>query len=213
MAIVALGVVLPVLLAGCVDPSAEDKEAILAAYRERERCNNEKDGRAVLEVYAERSFKPYEKVIRAALSASKEELRQLAPTDRVEVLLIRARAKAEDIEKLSAREFVAYATGKGWYTTPPEDRRELTLKRFTFKGDEAWAELYEDRQPSGMRLHFLKEGEKWRLDEPDEQAQVAVLMRRDARESGEKMDDYVLMEVERRLGKEPPGTIWTPLKQ
>src|ERR1041384_8116397 len=83
-------------LGGCSGRS-DDREEILAVYNERDRCNNEGDGKGVLEVYAERSFAPYEKVVRAALEASKEELRQLSPTERVEVLLLRARGKREEV--------------------------------------------------------------------------------------------------------------------
>jgi hypothetical protein len=152
-------------------------------------------------------------VIKVALDGTKEEVQALGPTQRLEVLLIRLMAKRKDVERLDGREYCEFATSRGWYVTPPLEQTNDTLKKITVRGNNASGQLYSDGQKTGLTMRFVKQGGKWRFDEPDAVAQWDRTWQQAASLEGASVTKLILEELEVRTGKEVTDAIWKPMKK
>lgn len=175
--------------------------------------NNTKNGKAILGVFTGETFEGYERVIKVALDGTKDEVSALGPSDRMEVLRIRTRAKRAEVEKLNGRQYCEFATSRGWYVRPLSDRTEDTLRRITINGDTATADLHSDGEPTRVKLRFVRQDGAWRFDEPDAFKQWDREWIELAREEGITVNDLILEELATELGKEVPDSAWRPMKK
>lgn len=180
-------------------------------YSDFTACNNESNGKAIVELYTSRTFEHYDVLLRFALDGTAQQVRALPPIDKCEVLRMRLLGSRSELARMNGRQYVEYATSKGWYVTPPEYRTPLTLRSFKFGKDDATAELYDDGEATGVRLRFQFEDGRWKYDEHYSTPQWDALWRRAAREEGSSEDEFVVGELEFLYERDVPDSIWNPL--
>ena len=152
-----------VFLAGC-DSRAEDRGALVDVMEAIDDCNNRADGKAILELVTRESVERYGELVRLGLDGTREEVLTRGPNDQLEILRMRARAKRSELEKLSPRQYVAFATSRGWYRQPESDRGTTSLREIRFGPSGATAEPVLDGEPVGERIRFVEEDGRWKLD-------------------------------------------------
>jgi hypothetical protein len=199
------------LLPGC-DARAADKEEIEQVYADLDRCNNSKNGAAALEIFTKESFAEYDRLLKIGLDGTAEEVKALGPVQQLEVMRMRVRAKRSDVAGKSGREYVEFATSRGWYVAPPEDHTMELLKKFRFAQDgSATAEVISDGDSTGVRLRFVKQEERWRFDEVYANKQWDAVLRRAAREEGLSEDELLLEILSDEVKQEIPDSVWQPM--
>lgn len=195
------------VLGGC-EQRTEDKRDIKMVMAALDTCNNTSDGKGILEVFNEASIERYGPLVKLALSAKASEIRALGPNEQMEVLRMRCRATKAEVAKMDGRQYVEFATSKGWYVTPRENRTTDTLTDFEFKGDEARARLVSDDERTGVKLRFVKENGAWRYDEADAMPQYDRHIRAFVKEQGMTMDEWVEGVLAEELKKDFPKAAW-----
>jgi hypothetical protein len=199
-------------LIGC-DDKAADKEDIRAVWQQLDTCNNAADGNGVVAVFTESSFAANVKLMKVGLDGTPAQVKALPAFDRMEVLRMRLLSNRAEISKLDGRGYVRFATSKGWYVMPSEDRTKDTLPKITFSksGTEAWANIVSEGKRTGMRLHFVKEGGQWKYDEPEAMVEYSRLLADEARAAGVSENDFIIDVLEEELGRKIPASIWDPM--
>ncbi|MEX2218611.1 MAG: hypothetical protein WD749_07595 [Phycisphaerales bacterium] len=201
IAAVAVLCVVCAFVGGC-DPRAGDKEEIRQVFADFESYNQHGNGKAILDVFTEGSYPVYETLIKVALDGSREEVRKLGASHRLEVFRMRARGKRAELEKLNGKQYTEFATSRRWYSMPAELYVESSLERFRFKEVEATAELVNDGERTRVRIRFVREGDRWKLDEPAATLEWDKELAAEARREGVPLDEYLLEWLELELGRE-----------
>lgn len=200
------------ILSGC-DTRAQDKEDMIVLMQTLDSCNNASDGNNILGIFTQSTWAHNDRLIKLGLEGTEAEVKALPLFDRMEVLRMRLRSNREELSKLKGMEYTRFATSRGWYVTPVEQRAESTLDRFKFSaaGDEAWAYLVVDGEPTQTKIHFIKEGGEWRYDEPEAMIAYGRDYAREARQEGMSENEYIILVLEEEIGREVPDSVWQPL--
>lgn len=107
----------------------------------------------------------YESLRDAALEAGPAALRELHPTDQLQVLFLRTAFSPEDLAAMRGRDLLLLAVLRGWIGV--DLRRTDTLQEIVVDGDTATGRLYKfgraDRPDRGLQ-YFVREGVRWRVD-------------------------------------------------
>jgi hypothetical protein len=197
-----------VLTGGGCDARARDKQDMTRLMADRDICNENSRGTAVLDVYSEGTFKHYDELLKLGLNGAADKVRALGPTDKMEVLRMRLRATRKELARLTGRQYVEFATGHGWYVRGYKSETENGLRKFRFKADEA---TVDDGDATGVRVRFMNEDGRWKLDEPSQFVAGDRFIRRAAREEGATVDDYIIDELRVEVNKEIPASVWDPM--
>lgn len=201
-----------ILQGGC-DTRATDKEDMEVLIQTLDSCNNSSDGNGILGIFTQSTWDHNDALIKLALEGTEAEVKALHMADRMEVLRMRLRSNRAELSKLKGMEYTRFATSRGWYVLPREDRALATLTKFKFSpdGNEAWANLVHDGEPSNTRIHFIKEGGQWRYDEPDAMKSYSADYQFAARAERVPENRFIFNMLEQETGKDVPETIWQPL--
>jgi hypothetical protein len=206
---VVLGALTMVVLLGC-DKQAPEKEAIRLSWRRIDQANEGKDGEAAASLFTAASIERYGPLIKLGLDGKKKELEGLDAWDLSEVFLMRMCATRKDLENLSPREYVVYATSQGWYVTGESQTAEPSRIRIT--GDKATVHFYDGGEPTGETGRFVREDGVWKWDEESWRAGFNSYVRLSAAEEGVTIPEFLIADIEGRTGRTAPRNIWDPMK-
>lgn len=205
--VAALLALLLALLSGC-DAHAEDKAAIRLTMRQIEDANLASDGQMAASLFTAKSIERYPRLIQLAIHGTRSQLEALDAWDLDEVLRIRLLGNRKDYENLGAREYVAYATSKGWYVLP--DYEYVELDRIAVNGDTGSAREVYTGEATGFRLRFERENGVWKFDEESWRQGYNDTIAELADDEGLTIAEYLLAELEASTGKTAPPDIWGP---
>ncbi len=194
---------------GC-DKEAPEKEAIRLSWKRIDQANESKDGEGAASLFTASSIERYGPLIKLGLDGKKKDLEGLDPWDLSEVFLMRVCATRKDIEKLSPRDYVVYATSQGWYATGESQTAEPGKIRIT--GDKATVHFYDEGKPTGETGRFFREDGVWKFDEESWRPEFNSFVRVSAREEGVDVPEFLVSMIEDRTGKTAPKNIWDPMK-
>lgn len=210
--IVLLTALISFVLAGC-EQRTQDKAQIKRVFADFETCNNSSDGPGAVAALASDTLDRYGELVKLALNGTPEQVRALGPMEMYEIVIMRFRGSRAELAKLDGPGYVDFAVSRGWWVIPAEDRSADTLEDIAFKGpNEASAMLVSDGERTQIRVRFVKEDGAWKLDEFSQAAGIDKNIRRAAREEGMSQSEFIVAELEERLGKDIPGTVWEPMK-
>lgn len=182
---------------------------IMAVYKAYSHAAHVRDGKAALEILTAPSVEAYGPLLKIALDASEEQVRALAPAQKLEVLRMRHRSTRSQLSKLDPPGFVRFATDQGWYSAVDPDQ-EFVLTDLDIHDD--WAVGVEDFGHNlKLRIYFIKEDGKWKLNEWRAMQEDGPLYEAVAKELEMSVDDFLLLILEDENGQPPNQWIWRPM--
>lgn len=199
------------LLAGC-NENADDIADIEQVWMQYDICNNTSNGKAIVGLLTRASLDRYERLVKLGLDAKSAEVKDLDASDKLEVLMMRLKAKRADLKGLTGEQYLEYATSHGWYVVPPEERTKDTLRKFRFKTDEATAEVYSDGENLKTRVRFAREDGKWKFDEVYASAVWDEWIKEAAGAEGMSVEKFILSALEEDSGEPIPKSVWDPMR-
>lgn len=204
-----LGALVLLAQSGC-DKDAADKQAIRATYQRIHEANQGWDGETAPSLFSASSIARYERLLNQGLDGRKAELERLDPWDLSEVFLMRIRATRKELEGLSARGYVVFATSKGWYRQSEAFIDEP--RRIRINGDRATVHFYFEGEPTGDKGAFVREDGVWKWDEESWRVGFNAYARAEAEGMGVPVHEYLVSTIEEESGKKAPANIWLPMK-
>lgn len=210
--IIVLAALSTMLVSGC-EQRTEDKAQIKRTYADFETCSNSRDGAGAEAVLAAATLEHYGELVKIGLSGTPEQVKARDPMDKYEIVIMRFQGSRNDLAALDGRGYVRHAVSHGWWAVPADDRSSQTLEDMAFKGpDEATAMLVSNGTRTQVHVRFLREEGVWKFDEFFQAAGFDKNVRRQAKEAGMSESDFVIADLEERLAKDIPGTVWEPMK-
>lgn len=182
------------------------------------------DGETAASLYARPTLEYYDRLVKLAREAKRDEIAKLTPLERYEIIRLRHRSTLAEMKPLDGRGYIKLAVNKGWWKGNDEYVDEETqLADIKVTGSSAWVDLGLDSSrvnglsrilnaPDRKRyLRLYKEDEVWKVDTTSMHELANELMGRamDRMGTGDKESIFVRWE-EGQSGKEVPANIWDP---
>lgn len=195
-------------LTACEDKDAQAIRAMLADY---DRANNTGNGPLAKDCVTQASDDQYDLIRRHALYSDEKTVRALGPNLKYNVVMTRNRAPAEQLEVLTGEDFLVWTTNEGWYAGGVSNWAGH-FGAIRVDGNTATAPILdEEGQPTSEKGTFIKEGGRWRVDEPSMNSYVDKSYRLAARSEGMSEDEFIMSLETNDSGKEVTDAIWQPL--
>ena len=203
---------------GCKDPNAEDKAAIRRLMNEYHAANQERHGKAIVEMMTSETLRHYTELLRLGMDGAEAEIRRLGAFDRHEVFLMRTLATRKDLKGMDGRAYQIWATGQGWYVSEEDELDSWTDGMSDIKvdldGKGAWCYILEDHKRTRFMLRFVKGAERWQFEETSVYEYYDEWTKELAAEVGISQDDLLLDFIEESTGIEiDRKAIWKPMKK
>jgi hypothetical protein len=169
-----------------------------------------KDGARAAKLVAERTFEEYQNYVDWARSADRRTLESLSLINRFQVIIIRHRIPARELEKLNGRTAFIYAVDHDWIGRNSVIR--TTLGAIDISDGHATAEFLIGGQKAPNRFNFIKEQKQWRFDLITVMRDSNSAFQALAKQNGISEEELIFSLVETVSGKKVPETIWNPGK-
>ncbi len=190
-------------------PAAATPQAVERAFQDYKVAVLNGDGVAAAALVTQQTYDYYGQIADHALPLDQGGLNKLHVMDRMAVLQLRYQMSRAQLESMSGAEIVAYAVDQGWIGKDGVSR--LQVGPFTVNGDTASAAaLGGDGQETSLRLHFVKEGDRWRLDLMRMLLVTRVAIAQAIQQTGMSENDFILYALEAMTGRRPGLDIWSP---
>jgi len=208
MALVRLGSLLIAAVAVFVVLRVPPEEAVRQSFAEYKRAVIADDGATAAAQLSTATMQWYGKMQDLALHGSKEEVEQLGPLQKIQVLAFRQRVPADELRAMSPRQLVAYSVTHGWVGKVGTERSELG--KISPSGSTAVANVLLGGKDSGQQYHFVREDGRWlfnqlpTLEASEDSLKAAAVQR------GLPMDQFVQSLIESGSGKKITADLWQP---
>lgn len=205
----------------------QKRQEVIASIQELSRALANRDGERAASLYSRNSIEYYDRMVKAARTATRDEIAKMPWLDRLEILVLRHRLPAADLRTIDGERYIRTAVAQGWWLHRDNDRipEDLDFDRVTIKinGSMAWLdlELDEGSLPGISRilasgdkkryLRYYKEGDDWRLDQTAVHELRNELLGRWIIAQHDGDHEGLLMRLEERMsGRSVDRSIWDP---
>ena len=166
------------------------------------------EGDAAAALLTRSTYDYYDEMRRLALYADAGTVQAQSLINQLQVLMLRLRLPADELESLSPEELIAHAVDQGWIGK--ESVLTLQPGKVRSEGDVAVLHVEIDGEDAGPAFHFRRESGAWRLDlVPTTQAGNAALQMA-ARRQDIPEREFLLVLVESVLGRKVGSEAWLP---
>ena len=141
-------------------PSTSDE--IKQVYRQYCDAVVQRDGAQAGAAVSAGTLRRYQEFRDGALTADAATLTALAPTTRLQVLLLRQRMDAATLAALDGPGLFAHIIGQGWLEA--QGFTEVELGIVAVDGDQAQAPLYRGGKPTRERAYIVRENGGWKVN-------------------------------------------------
>lgn len=202
-------------LAGCEDPDAAEKDAIMDSLRQLDQANIDCDGAAAVAVMSSEGIADYTRLVNLALDGTRVEVLGLEPSELMQVLQLRNRLTRAQLEQMDGAAYQEYATSECWYISDDiEDvGYEWSVDDIKVYGDLAHAAILdEDGKDSGLVVEFAKEDGVWKVNEFCFHRLYDEWLYSYAGQEGMEMADLLIAVEELEWGNPIRRSIWEPMR-
>lgn len=188
---------------GC-DKHAEDKAAIRAVWDGLSMAHNARDGRTIVESMTFATFPYYDRLVKLAVSGTRQDIERLTLVERYQVIEMRHRTDAKTLEGMSGRDFLIYSTKEGWRVDEEDVEGDwLQLGEIIIDSDYARARAIIDGEKTGHWVHFIREDQYgqpssaglWKLDDPQLDTLFNAFIPVWAKARGIHVEDMILVDL------------------
>lgn len=190
---------------GCGDAAAEqDDRDAFDAYQAAKNAHNV-DG--MIALIDPENLKHDDYLVQVARAGSKGDIMRLSAYDRLQVTMLRAAFKADELKNLNGRKLLAVSVEQDWDEVGEADE-QVSLGDVTIKPPRALGEVEVDGERTGLKLEFVNVDHKWVLNKDCLDGVPNRLIQRIAQLARMSEDDVVLRFASRLLGREVRKSIW-----
>jgi len=184
------------------------EEAVRQSFAEYKRAVMAGDGAAAAGQLSAATVQWYGTMQDLALHGSKEEVQQLGPLEKIQVLAFRQRVPADELRAMSPRQLVAYSVTHGWVGKAGTGRSELGT--VTASSGTAAANVLVGGKDSGQQYHFVREDGRWFFNQLPTLEVSADGLKAAAAQRGMPVDQFVQALIESGSGKKITADLWQP---
>ena len=184
------------------------QEAVRQSFAEYKRAVMAEDGAAAAAQLSTATVQWYGNMQDLALHGSKEEVEQLGPLEKIQVLAFRQRVPAAELRTMSARQLVAYSVTHGWIGKVGTGRSELGT--VAASSGTAVANVLLGGKDSGQQYHFVREDGRWLFNQLPTLEASADALKAAAAQRGVPVDQFVQELIESGSGKKITPDLWQP---
>lgn len=178
-----------------------------AAYRQ---SLLDQDGPRAASLVSDGTLALYQRLRDVALIGSEADVRALRLTDRLQVLLLRVRVPAAQLETMDGRALFAHTVTQNWIGKTGIQR--ASLGAIDVAQPRAVARLLANGQPTGESYHFEQRGGEWCFDLLPSVEFVEQALRTQREKLGIEENAFVLSTIATLTGNKPDASIWKPLR-
>lgn len=191
--------------------AADDETAVRAAFAAYKSAVLARQGERAADQVTPGTLREYARYRELALSAPRTELEALPMTERLQVLIIRARVPARDLRAMDGRTVFTHAVDRGWIGREGVERSELgTLQ---VDGDHAAARLKIGTVEMPFDFEFEREQGRWHFNLIPLVTMSEDVFKQLARQNGVSENEMVMTLV-RGLSEAPvDDSLWDPPAQ
>ena len=188
-------------------PAKGDREsdAVVEAFEKYRAALLEQDGAEAVRHLSSATLAMYDEQQSWAMSSSKDELNDLAPGIRLQVLILRQRIPVEELRAMDGAAVAAYAVDHGW--VGKDGTLRMTIGNVALQGKRATAVASD-----GGIVHFVRENGEWKFDLTIVLKGFDQLVQRHARERGMSENEVIFSMVTTLSGRQVNESIWKPLE-
>ena len=187
---------------------ANDAQAVRAAFEAYRRALMDEDGDAAADRVTAETLEDFQQYRDWALTAREGGVRALSLSERMQVLLLRHRIQPEALERMDGRAAFVHAVDHGWVGKSGVVRIEL--HDITLRGARAMAVVGVDGTPSSERMHFRKQGGRWRVHLGPVMEAADRVLEQLAAQRGMTEDEFIFWMVTTLSGEPVTEAIWDP---
>lgn len=184
------------------------EEAVRQSFAEYKRAVMADDGAAAAAQLSAPTVQWYGQMQDLALHGSKEELEQLGPLEKIQVLAFRQRVPADELRTMTPRQLVAYSVTHGWIGKVGTGRSELGT--VAASSGTAVANVLLGGKDSGQQYHFVREDGRWLFNQLPTLEASADALKAAAAQRGVPVDQFVQELIESGSGKKITPDLWQP---
>lgn len=166
-------------------------------------------GEQAVDELSQNTIDYYGDMRRLAVCEPAEQIKAESMVNRIQILSMRFRVPTDTLVTLSDREVVVYGVDQGWIGK--ESVMNIETGEVKIQGEEAFVDVLQQGQPSGIQFRFAKESDGWKLDllptiELSNRAfeQLAELQELE-------QNDFIFGILAILEGREPTEDIWNPV--
>lgn len=191
--------------------AADDETAVRAAFAAYKSAVLARQGERAADQVTTGTLREYARYRELALSAPRTELEALPMTERLQVLIIRARVPARDLRAMDGRTVFTHAVDRGWIGREGVERSELGTLRVD--GDHAAAPLKIGTVEMPFDFEFEREQGRWHFNLIPLVTMSEDVFKQLARQNGVSENEMVMTLV-RGLSEAPvDDSLWDPPAQ
>ncbi len=189
-------------------PTTDDGKAIHAAFSAYHQAVFTGDGQAASELIDDDSIAYYQRVRDLAFDASADETKALDVSDKLTVLLIRARVSAADLQALDGRGLFVMMVEQGWVAK--QSAENVDLADIVVDGDAATGRMVINRETTPLEMKFTRTGADWKLNLPHIAAIGQRALKKQIESNGQPENEFVINNVATVVGRSLRPSIWEP---
>jgi hypothetical protein len=189
-----------------VDTEAQE---VQAAWNEFKEASLSGKGEVAANRVTSATHDYYTEIGSLALRAGRDELLKMSLAKQITVLGMRVRMDSQRLKEMSGRDLFVHAVDKGWIGKTSATDEGISKIQVT--GAHARAEATKAGKPTGQYLHFLKEGEVWRLDMMHLMKFVNTAFEAMHKQSGMSEEEFVSRMIERVTSKRLTADDWNAI--
>jgi len=187
---------------------AEEKK-IYECFKQYKSLILQGKGEEAVQLIDSNTHRYFENTLKASIYADKKEIEALPLIDRLSVLLVRHRISADDLLKMTGREYFVQSVKQGMFGK--NSLAPIELGKTEVSGSSARAQIIRDLEDTEMWFRFHKEEGQWKIDltslfEPTTLGLLSALAK-----EGMSEQDFIFASLE-STGKPVTDSIWSPLK-
>ncbi len=199
---------MPLLLIPASARSEGDAEAVRRVFSAYRSALLAGEGDAAAALLSRSTYDYYDEMRRLALYGDAATVQAQSLINQLQILMLRLRIPADELESLSPGELIAHAVDQGWIGK--SSVLETQPGKALAEGDVAVLHVRIDEQDAGPAFHFRRESGAWRLDlVPATQLGNAALQVA-ASQQGVPEREFLLVLVESVLGRKIGSEAWLP---
>jgi hypothetical protein len=150
---------------GCAEePDTPEQAAVRAAFDAFDRAIVGADGEIAVSHMTRGSIAYYDVLIDYATDGKKEDVLRLSAVDKSEIVTMRNRFELRELDKMTGRQYLVFATNEGWYSGDEEADDWFSIGNISIAGDRASAMVLELGDKTGHFVDLYLEDGAWKVD-------------------------------------------------
>lgn len=184
------------------------EEAVRKAYTDYKRAALNDQGEDAYNLIDQRTVAYYNELAKRLKVIDSTALEERTLSDKLQILLIRSLATAEQIQAFDGKSLFVFSVNKG--LIGKNSTSAHLIGEVIIEGNFAKGEVLNNGQPSNVYFHFYKEEGEWKFNLTALFPPTELLFRKMQRQSGMSEHEFLFYLIEAISQKRANNSLWNP---